>query len=166
MLNSILQHVKTVLDGLPLPGQSQPLTVRVVPPPMEPLGSAPIAYLTLGGRMHGKRQTMPRGAGFTQLEWPVAVTVFFEDLATDANLEQAFYLIADAILIALWAAEMPVPVTDPTTGVQTQLLAIGEEYGVQMGDVVATASNRTLLFRGQVTTTVREATQTGAALQS
>lgn len=164
MLNSVFQHVKGVLDGLPLPGQSWPLTVRIVPPPVEPLGDKPIAYLTLAGRMTGKRQTMPRGPGFTGMDWPIGITVDFQDLATDPDLEQAFYLITDAILVALLATPMPVFITDPTTQVKTQLTAIGEDYGMQLGNLVTTASNRVLLFRGQITTTLREKTQTGAYL--
>jgi hypothetical protein len=164
VLNSVFQHVRGVLDGLPLPGQSWPLTVRIVPPPVEPLGDKPLAYLTLAGEMKGKRQTMPRGAGFTGMDWPIGITVDFQDLSTDPNLEQAFYLITDAILIALWAAPMPALITDPTTQVQTQMTAIGEDYGMRMGNLVTTASNRVLMFRGQITTTVREKTQTGAAL--
>lgn len=165
MLNSVLQHVKDVIDGLPLPLQDTPLTARVVPPPVEPLsGNSAIAYVTLASRMTGKRQTMPRGAGFTKPEWPVAVTIDFETLPTDTNLEQAFYVIADAVLLALWADPMPVFITDPTTGMKTQMLAIGEEYSVQLTHVVSTAQGRLYLFRGQVITTVKEATQTGAAL--
>ena len=164
MLNSIFQHVKGVLDGLPLPGQSWPLTCHVVPPPVEPLGDKPIAYLTLAGKMQGKRQTMPRGPGFTGMDWPVGITVDFQDLSTDPNLEQAFYLITDAILIKLFATTMPVPITDPTTNLPSQLTAIGEDGSVQLGNLVTTASNRVLMFRGQVTTTLREKTQTGAYL--
>jgi hypothetical protein len=164
VLNSIFQHVKGVLDGLPLPGQSWPLTCHVIPPPVEPLGDKPIAYLTLAGKAQFKRQTMPRGAGFMGIDWPVGITVDFQDLSSDPNLEQAFYLISDAILIALLATPMPVFITDPTTQVQTQLTSIGEDGGVQLGNLVTTASNRVMLFRGQVTTTLREKTQTGAYL--
>jgi len=164
VLNSVFQHVQGVLDGLPLPLQSWPLTCHVVPPPVEPLGDKPIAYVTLAGRATFKRQTMPRGAGFMQVDWPIGVTVDFQDLSTDPNLEQAFYLISDAIMLALFAAEMPVPLTDPTTGLPSQLTAVGEDGSVQMGNLVTTASNRVLMFRGQVTITLREKTQTGLAL--
>ena len=165
MLNSVLQHVKGIIDGLPVPLQSDPLTAHVVPPPMEPLpGNGAIAYITLASRMQGKRQTMPRGAGFTRPEWPVGVTLDFETLPAGPNVEQAFYVMADAVLAALWAAAMPVMITDPATGIQSQLLAIGEDYSVQLAHVVSTAQGRLYLFRGQIVTTVREATQTGAAM--
>lgn len=164
MLNSVLQHVKGVVNGLAVPGQSQPVTARVVPPPVEPMTDAPIAYVTLAGRAKGSRQTMPRGPGFTAVDWPVGITLDFPYPASAPDVEQAFYVIADAVLAALWADPMPVFITDPTTGVKTQMTAIGEDYSVQMRDVVTVASNRLYLFRGQIETTVREKAQTGAYL--
>lgn len=166
MLNSVLQHVKSVVDGLAVPGQSVPVTARVVPPPVEPMSDAPIAYVTLAGRAKGKRQTMPRYAGFTEIDWPVGITVDFPYPASAPDIDQAFYLISDAILAALWADPMPVFITDLTTQAQTQMTAIGEDYTVQVAGVVAVASNRLYLFRGMVETTVREKAQTGPYLGS
>lgn len=160
MLNSVLQHVKTVVNGLQLPGQGKPLDAAVVPPPLEPL-NGPKGYIT-PGTMRGKRQTMPRGPGFTQPLWTVDITLDLLDLPTDPNLEQTFPLVADAVLLALFADTMPVFITDPTTGMRTQLLAIGEEYEFEPGDWKTTASGRMILFRGRVSTTVKEALQTGA----
>lgn len=160
MLNAVLQHVKGVLNGLPLPGQAQPLDAKVVPPPLEGLTGVK-AWIT-PGTMSGSRQTMPRGPGFTQPRWAVDITIDMLDLPTDSQIEQSYYLCVDAVLMALFADTMPVPLVDPTTNAQTQLLAIGEEYGFTAGNWVVTASGRAVLFRGRVTTTVKEALQTGA----
>lgn len=159
-LNAVLQHVKGVVDGLAIPGQQKPLNAAVVPPPLEPM-SGPMGWIT-PGPMRGQRQTAPRGPGFTQPLWQVDITLDLQDLPTDPGLEQAYPLIVDAVLAALWAAPMPVFITDPTTGVKTQMLAIGEEYEFAAGNWVTTAAGRMILFRGRITTTVREAQQTGA----
>jgi hypothetical protein len=159
-LNAVLQHVKGVINGITIPLQQKPLNAQVVPPPMEPL-SGPMAWIT-PGRMRGGRQTMPRGPGFTGPEWLIDVTLDLLDLPTDSNIEQVFPLAVDAVLYALWADTMPTFITDPTTNLRTQLLAIGEEYEFEMGDWVTTANGRMMLFRGRVSTTVKEAAQTGA----
>lgn len=158
-LNAVLQHVKTVLNGVAIPLQQKPLNAQVVPPPLEPL-SGPMAWIT-PGPMRGRRQTMPRGPGFTSPEWQVDITVDLLDLPTDNNIEQVFPLAVDAVLYALWTDTMPVLITDPTTGLKTQLLAIGEDYDFEPGNWVTTANGRMMLFRGRVSTTVKEAMQTG-----
>lgn len=159
-LNAVLQHVKGVVNGISIPGQQQALSAAVVPPPLEPL-SGVRAYIT-PGRMQGRRQTGPRGPGFTEPHWPVDITLDLEDLPGDSSIEQVFPLAVDAVLAALWADTMPVFITDPTTGIRTQLLAIGEDYAYDPADWKTTAGGRMILFRGRVTTTVREAFQTGA----
>jgi hypothetical protein len=159
-LNAVLQHVKGVVNGIAIPGQQKTLTAAVVPPPLEPM-SGVLAYVT-PGRMTGRRQTSPRGPGFTEPHWPVDITLDLEDLSADPVIEQVFPLAVDAVLAAIWADTMPVFITDPTTGIRTQLLAIGEDYGYDPADWKTTASGRMVLFRGRITTTVKEAFQTGA----
>jgi hypothetical protein len=158
VLNSVMQHVKGIVNGIEIPLQPKPLTARVVPPPVEPL-AGPMGWIT-PGRMTGSRQTMPRGPGFTAPVWPVNITLDLLDLSTDPNIEQAYYLMVDAVFMALFTAEMPLFVTDPTTGLKSQLTAVSEDYGFTPGDWVTTANQRTVLFRGQVTATFREKLQT------
>lgn len=159
-LNAVLQHVKGVVNGLQIPLQQKTLTAAIVPPPIEP-ASGVLGYVT-PGRMTGKRQTSPRGPGFTEPRWPVDVTLDLETLPTDANLEQVFPVAVDAVLAAIWADTMPVFITDPTTGIKTQMLAIGEDYGYDPADWRTTAQGRLILFRGRISFTVKEAFQTGA----
>ncbi len=158
-LNAVLQHVKSVVDGITVPLQQKPLNAQVVPPPLEPL-SGPMAWIT-PGTARGGRQTMPRGPGFTEPRWVVDITLDLLDSPNNPTLEQTFPLAVDAVLYALWGTTMPDFITDPTTGNKTQMLAIGEEYGFEPGNWVTTANGRTLIFRGRITTTVREALQTG-----
>lgn len=159
-LNAILQHVKSVVDGIDIPLQQKTLNAQIVPPPLESL-SGPMAYIW-PAPSRGRRQTMPRGPGFTGPEWVIDITLDLLDLPTDPNLEQVFPLAVDAVLYALWAATMTESITDPTTSRTTQLLAIGEEYEFEPGNLVTTANGRMLLFRGRISTTVKEAAQTGA----
>lgn len=159
-LNAVLQHVKSVVDGIAIPLQQKPLNAQVVPPPLEPL-SGPMAWIT-PAPSRGRRQTMPRGPGFTGPEWTIDITLDLLSLPTDPNIEQIFPLAVDAVLYALWGATMTTPITDPTTNRTTQLLAIGEDYEVEQGNTVTTANGRAMLFRGRISTTVKEAAQTGA----
>jgi hypothetical protein len=159
-LNAVLQHVKTVIDGLAIPLQQKTLNAQVVPPPLEPL-SGPMAWITPGSS-RGGRQTSPRGPGFTEPRWIVDISLDLLSLPTDPNLEQIFPLAVDAVLYALWGTTMPDYIFDPTTGNKTQMLGIGEEYSFEPGNWVTTANGRALIFRGRITTTVREALQTGA----
>lgn len=158
-LNAVLQQVKSIVNGIAIPGQQKTLNAQVVPPPLEPL-SGPMAWIT-PGRMRGARQSMPRGPGFTEPRWEIDITLDLLDLPTDPALEQVFPLAVDAVLYALWGAKMPDYITDPTTGIKTQMLAVGEEYSFEPGNWVTTSNGRMLLFRGRVTTTVRETMQTG-----
>ena len=159
-LNAVLQHVKSVVNGIAIPLQQKPLNAQVVPPPLEPL-SGPMAWITVAPS-RGQRQTMPRGPGFTGPQWTIDITMDLLDLPTDTNREQVFPLAVDAVLYALWADTMPAFITDPTTNLRTQMLAIGEEYEVEQGNWVTTANGRMMLFRGRISTTVKEAAQTGS----
>jgi|SRR5579859_1731834 len=159
-LNSIQLHIRDLLDGLEIPGSTQTLEAFVTPPMVDNLDN-PKAYVW-GARMRGTRQTMPRGippaAGFKKLTWMVDVYLSYEtnpDTATD----EEFPLIVDAVMAATWAATMPTFITDPTTGVKSQLLAIGEEFEFEYPPEKAPATLRMLYYTGRLGLTVYEAVQ-------
>lgn len=156
-LNSVQWHVKGLLNGLEIPGQQQALTAYITPPPVEPL-NGPRAYIW-GTTMRGRRQTMPRGPGFTKRTWAVDVFLTYLSAANDPLVDQAFPLLMDAVLAALEAATMPTFITDPTTGEQTQLLSIAEVYDHEYPPERATATQRLLLFGSRLGFDIEEARQ-------
>jgi len=160
-LNSIQCYVKGILDGLPIPGSTQSLDAFVTPPTVDNLDN-PKAYIW-GARMRGTRQTMPRGiapaAGFKKLMWNVDVYLSYETNPDDANIDQEFPLIVDAVMAALWSTTMPTFITDPTTGLKTQLLAIGEDFDFEYPPEKAPATLRMVYYTARLGLSVQEAVQ-------
>jgi hypothetical protein len=140
-LNSIQQYVKGLLDGLVFQDGIAALQAYVQPPVLDTL-DAPKAYIW-GGRMRGRRQTMPRvgtpaainsgQSGFKRLDWTVDVYLSYEmnpDVPA-TTLDQDFPLIIDAVLTKTWTTVMPTFITDSVTGVISQVLAIGEDFELE-----------------------------------
>lgn len=156
-LNSIQLHVKDLLDAMAIPAYDVPLTAWIEPPPVED-ADGPRAYVW-GGRMSGARQTMPRGMGFMQDIWTIDVYVNYMDTANNPNIDQQFPLLIDAVLAALRADVMPVFLIDPTTGVRTQMLAIGEKYDVEYPPVRLPGNLQMLWSGARISVEVKEALQ-------
>lgn len=156
-LNSVQTYVKTTLNGLAVPGRTDLLIAYVTPPPVEPLNGTR-AYIW-GSRMSEKRGTFPRGPGFKTLSWRVDIWLSMLEAASDANLDQAFPLLVDAVMTKLRTVEMPVYITDPTTGQLSQLWSIGEDYEFEYPPELATATNRLMYYRCGITATVEEVIQ-------
>lgn len=156
-LNSIQWHVKNLLDGLVVPGTTQTLEAYITPPAVEELDN-PKAYVW-GARLVGKRQTMPRGAGFKKLTWQVDVYLSYETNPDSPTVDQEFPLIIDLVMATLWATPMPIFITDPTTGLQSQLLEIGEEFQLEYPPERMPATLRMLYYTARLGLTVYEAVQ-------
>lgn len=153
-LNAILPYLEGVFDGLTVPGGVGTLHASVTPAAIQPL-DGPKAYL-LPATMHGRRRTAPRVLGDIELEWWVDVYLDFETNPNAANLNQQFALIVDAILYAAWGTAMPIFVTDPTTGRQTRIVAIGEEVELENPPVKTPATLRSLLYQALLRIQVKE----------
>lgn len=167
-LNSVQSYVKGILDGLTLPAPTgQPastLTAWVTPPTLEDL-NGPRAYIW-GGRNRGYRQTMPRAkpnqpatGGFKWLDWTIDIYLVYLTAPDDAQIDQEFPLMVDAVLSALWNTTMPVFITDPTTGLESQVLAIGEDWELEYPPERTPATLRMLYYTCRIAMDVREAVQ-------
>lgn len=160
-LNSIQHVVRDCLDGIPIPGGTASLEAYITPPTVDNL-DAPKAYIW-GGRMRGTRQTMPRGiapaAGFKKLNWVVDIYLSYETNPDSPTVDQEFPLIVDAAMAALWQAVMPRMITDPTTGLETQLLAIGEDFDFEYPPEKLPATLRMLYYTARLSVNVTEAVQ-------
>jgi len=162
-LNTVQHHVKDVLDGLVIPGQPQPLQVWITPPVFEDL-DGPRCYVW-GGRGNVVRQTMPRGRGFKKLSWLVDIYLVYEtnpqdtNAATGSTVDSEFPIIVDSVILALGNAPMTEVMTDPDTGYQSQLLAIGETITLDYPPEKTPATMRMLWYSCLLTTDVIEAIQ-------
>lgn len=162
-LNAVQLYVCGLLDQLQIPGVAQPLTAYVTPPTVEDL-DGPRAYVW-GARMRGKRQTAPRitttaaSAGFKRLDWVVDVYLVYETLPDSPTVDQEFPVLIDAVMNRTWTTPMPVYITDPTTGVQSQVLQIGEEFDLEYPPERTPATLRTLYYTCRLGLNVYEAVQ-------
>lgn len=160
-LNSIQQHCVSIIDGLPIPGSADALTATIQPPNFEDL-DGPRAFIW-GGTMRGERQTAPRGdapkAGFKRLNWVVDVWLSYLTTPDAPDVDRAFPLIVDAVMSAFWSTPMPVFITDPVTGLVSQLLQIGEEFELEAPTARATQTQRMLYYTARLGLDVYEAVQ-------
>lgn len=157
MLNSVCQHVRGLLDGLVIPNQTLALEAMVQPPPVE-IPSGPKAYIW-GAQGSWKRQTMPRGAGFQEFLWPLEIWLSLFTSNQVAYLDQLQNLFIDTVLLTLITAEMPIFITDPTTGKQTQLWQIAEAGKIQNPPGRTSGDMRMLLYGSGIAVTVKEVIQ-------
>ena len=153
-LNAVQTHVQSLLDGIGVPGQTDTLVTYITPPPVEAL-DGPRGYVW-GGTMRERRRTMPRPLGFKALTWTVDIYLIYETSPSDADLDQAFPLLIDAVLTTLRRAPMPIKIYDPTTNAQSQLLAIGEDFDMEYPPEVTPATQRSILYTCRIGATVQE----------
>jgi hypothetical protein len=157
-LNSVQQYVQGLIDGLLVPGSTTPLEAFITPPTVEDL-DGPRAYVW-GGRLKGNRQTMPRGQGFKRLWWYVDVYLVYETTPDSPTLDQEFPLLIDAVMNVAWTTKMTNQfIVDPTTGVRSQILAIGEDFDLQYPPERVPASLRMVWYSAVLTLPIYEAIQ-------
>jgi hypothetical protein len=68
-------------------------------------------------------------------------------------------LIIDAIMNKTWTTEMPLFITDPTTGVRSQILAIGEDFELEYPPERTPSTLRMLYYVARLGLDVYEAVQ-------
>lgn len=154
-MNSILQYMQGLLNGLTIPAQSKPLTTVLVPGMQMPL-TGPIA-LIIPGPAHGERKTAPRGqGGLIEIPWWIDIYLKYETNPNAELLDQLFPLIIDAILYACWAPKLPLYLTDPTTGRITNLVALGEAFDADPQPPETPATMRSLVFSALIRIEAKE----------
>lgn len=162
-LNSVQLYIQGLLDGLVIPTIPKPLTAYITPPTVED-ADGPKAYVW-GARLLGSRQTAPRPVAFKHLSWTVDVYLSYETLPPNPNdpsenVDQEFPLIIDAVMAKTWyTAPMPTIITDPSTGVTSQILAIGEQFQLEYPPERTPSSLRMLYYTARLGFDVYEAVQ-------
>lgn len=176
-LTSVQLYVKGLIDGLVVQDGIAPIQAFITPPSVDNL-DGPKAYVW-GGRMNGRRQTMPRvgtpaaiaagHAGFKRLDWVIDVFLNYEmNPDTPATtLDKDFPLIIDAVLEQVWTTTMPIfidpdgiPTVEPVAGVTyTQILAIGEDFDLEYPPERAPRTLQMLYYSARIGLNVYEAVQ-------
>lgn len=156
-LNSVQLYLQNQLDGLTIPGMTTPLQAYITPPTVEDLDS-PKAYVW-GSRLRIQRQTMPRGAGFKHLAWMMDIYLVYETNPDSPTLDTEFPLIVDAVMNKLWTTQTPLLITDPVTGVVSQLLNVGENFEFEYPPERTPATLRMLYYTARIGMELYEAVQ-------
>lgn len=156
-LNSTMQYVKGLLDGLVSP-QAAPLEAVIADPVIGDIAQNPIAYLWNGtGTL--KRQTMPRPVAWQKWSWTFAVALIAVMDVDDPTLETAFPLLIDQINALFSVTPIPVVIADPITGYQSQVLSFGEMSRTDYARSQATGQDGQSLvrFAADISVTLEEA---------
>lgn len=165
-LNSVQQFIANQINGLEVPiGGTRPLEAYITPPTVEDL-DRPKAYVW-GGRCRGRRQTAPRTtsgigtgkSGFKHLDWTVDIYLAYETTPDSVTADQEFPAIVDAVLAKLWTVPMPTFITDPLTGLVSQIQAVGEEWDLEMLPERTPNTLRMLYYSARIGMNVYEVVQ-------
>ena len=166
-LNSTQLYVQSLINGLSIPapagGTPSTLEAYITPPTLENL-DGPRAYVW-GNRMRATRQTAPRGAAFKHFAWTVDIYLSYLTAPDDANVDQEFPLLVDAVLQQLWTTTMPlfisstgIPVAPGTAG-SSQILSIGEDFELEYPPERTPATLRMLYYSCRIGLDIYEAVQ-------
>ncbi len=158
-LNAVLQHVKAVIDGLPvvLPTQTVTLSAMVQPSAVTPL-SKPVVYVW-SERMSANQETFTRPEGFQRFKWLVDLYLHYEttaNIGARPGVDQEFPLIVSAVIKALHHDPINVMITDPTTGEESQLNAIGDDLKYSAPPEKTAGGQRLVYYVARLTTTAEE----------
>ena len=140
---SVTMAVKNLLDGLAMPGGLPGLNCYINAPDPNVETTIPTAYVWPTA-FDTSRDTLPRnlgpystaGAGFKAKQHAIDVFIIWMDGGTEDDSDTIFPGIVDAAVAALETCTMPALITDPYTGVVTELVNLGE---VIRGRIVASA---------------------------
>jgi hypothetical protein len=154
----VLTALKAILDGLVLPGGCGALDAYITPP--NPRDAPPPAIYLWSARGPEKRQSLPRNqtstpvtspigpsqAGWKEIRHSVDAYLTWFGQADQPDADTNFPRAIDGIMMALRTGPSPLYTSDPATGVQSDLVNIGEEMTYQMVPPRAAASQRLLRY--------------------
>lgn len=146
-LASTTSYIKSLLDGLPMPGSIPAMAAYINPPDPNVEASVPAAYVWAPdfGESRSPQQggTIPRNtgpgtpSGFKAEEHSVEVFIVYFQANNDPDADTLFFGILDAAMAVLRTSPDPAVITDPWTGMQSSLYDVGE---VMRGRTTITAT--------------------------
>jgi hypothetical protein len=165
-LNSTQLAIKGLLDGLVVPGNKRTLEAYITPedPRSE---DNPAAYIwpTAGNE---DRQAVPRvgadtlhpaQAGWKTLTHQLNIWLTWFNDESDPNADISFPAVVDVVMYTLRSTANPWVVSDPLTGLQSQLIDVGERMSYRLGGVRTTADQRWNRYDAELTLTIIEELQ-------
>lgn len=174
-LNAIQQWLASdeVLNGLQSP-QYAPLNAVVTSHIQSPdvldlvdtggiMRPVPFAFVWVNNG-HEDRQTMPRGQAWKKIKWRVQVVLQVVENPDDPLRATAFPLLIDQIRAFLGnpaTLSMPIIISDPVTGAQSQVLNVGEEidYEVFIPDMIGAGGQALVRPAARLNLLIEEAVQ-------
>jgi hypothetical protein len=173
-LNSVMQHVKSVLNDLTFPsgltfdGEHQVPNLKALIAIEYGLtfSAQPLAFIW-GGVIDIKRKTMggPRSAEinstspFRDYTYKMQVTLRYSVPHVLANIDAIFPLIIDSVVMKLSGTQMPITITDALTGWPSTIYEIGEAFDISVPNVFQHQDQRWWAYGARVVTTVKETVQ-------
>lgn len=167
-LLAVQSYVKGLLDGLQIPGNTGPLTAFITPPsPDDNQDGTPRAFIW-DSRGSEKRRALPRNdngqpgtAAWKDEPHTLEIYLVYTlaDEEDDSATDSAFPAVIDAVMDTLRTSPSPVDITDPYTGVITQLVDLGENMTWEMTPVHSLASQRWNRLDALITATCLEEIQ-------
>jgi hypothetical protein len=166
VLSSVQSYVQGLIDGLVIPVSGNPALTAWITPPVFEKADGPRAYVW-GGRVHGGRQTAPRGPGMMKFPWTVDIYLVYLDTPDNARQAEPFPRVIDTVLTTFMTTTMPVwidaagvPVgPNASTRTDTQIQAIGESFDLDYPPERAPAAGRMLWYSARIGLDVREVVQ-------
>ncbi len=147
---AVTSYVKSLLDGLPMPGGLPDMVAYIMPPDPNVEAEIPTAYVwpTDGqeSRDPAKGGTLPRNSGpgtpsgWKSDEHMVDVFVVWFQADDDPQADSLFPGIVDAVMAQLRTSEDSAALTDPDTGTPSTLYNLGEDQHYQI--VVSAVSDQ------------------------
>jgi len=145
-LASTCAYMKSLVDGLTMPGGLPDMAGYITPPDPNVDSQFPTAYVwpsefdeTRNPEFGG---TIPRNtgpgtpSGFKPITHMIDIFVVYFQANDDPDADSLFPGIVDAVMAQLRTSADPAPITDPYTGVESNLYDVGE---VMKGRIVVSA---------------------------
>lgn len=153
---STCQYIKGLLDQLPMPGDSTPsLAAYITPPDPNVETAVPTAYVWPGDgnedRDPNRAGSVPRNtgpgtyAGNKGIEHEISVYVVWFAADDQADIDNLFPGVVDAVMAVLRTSDDPAEVQDPyDPNMVTTLVDVGEKmtYRIELRSLVNQAYNR------------------------
>ena len=169
-INSTLSHVRSLLDRASIPGGAgRYLEAFIAPPDPEVTQVNPHAYVMAArgpeNRDSGSRSPAPAGApgpvpqppaGWKIINHTVEVYLTWFNDNQDPQIDSSFPLVIDLAMNILRTCHMPIDLVDPATGINCQLINLGEKLTYEWVPVRSTADQRLQRNDALITAPVEE----------
>jgi hypothetical protein len=153
---SACQYIKSLLDGLPMPGDSTPaMAAYITPPDPNEETQIPTAYVWPSegdeDRDPNRAGSVPRNtgpgtyAGNKGIEHSIAVYLVWFAADDQPDIDNQFPGMVDAVMAVFRTSDDPAEVTDPyVPATVTTLIDVGEKmtYRIELRSLVNQAYNR------------------------